>query len=271
MNLSLEDQVIVALDTSETKALVKMVESLSPYISTFKVGLEVITAIGLKQTLGLFGANGRKVILDLKLHDIPNTVMHAVSNIASYPMVKGFTIHTSCGFQALQKVAEVKEDKLALGVTILTSVGQDDAWIYGCAWDTSDPGDHGMLAMGGLGHKAVSMAMMAQKAGLNAIVCSPLDLPHITPCGFAKNLLKFTPGIRPKWAAKNDQVRITTPSQAIANGADYLIIGRPITNPPEGMSMRQAVENILEEVSIAISNEVTVAKGESAYSDCCTH
>jgi orotidine-5'-phosphate decarboxylase len=242
-----QDRIIVALDTSVYSDIITAIEEAYPYIGMYKVGLEAVTSIGLYNLLSLINHYDIKILLDLKLHDIPNTMAKAAANLANFKSIMGFTLHSSAGFNAMKAVASEQKDKLTLAVTILTSIGPDDAWIYGCDETIQSAGD---FSCGNItiGNKVVMLANQAYDAGIRGIVCSARDLRNLTGVPFAKELIKVTPGIRPKWAPSNDQVRFATPSDAIKLGADMIVMGRPILQPPPGMTIQDAVESVIEEI-----------------------
>lgn len=242
-----QDRIIVALDTSVYSDIITAIEETYPYVGIYKVGLEAITSIGLYNLLSLINHYDIKILLDLKLHDIPNTMGKAAANLANFKSIMGFTLHSSAGFKAMQAVAKEQKDKLTLAVTVLTSIGHDDAWIYGCDETVQAAGDFS----GGnvtIGNKVVLLASKAYAAGIRGVVCSARDLRNLTGINFANELVKVTPGIRPKWAGTDDQVRFATPSDAIKLGADMIVMGRPILQPPLSMTIKDAVERVIEEI-----------------------
>ena len=231
------ERIIIALDVKNKAEALDLVRKL-PGARIFKVGLELFTAEG-PALLGELRAAGKKVFLDLKLHDIPNTVAQAVKSGARHG-VQMMTLHASGGKEMLARAAEAAAETSAkesvprpklLGVTVLTSLKDDELRQVGFA--------------DGAAAQVLRLARLAREAGLDGVVSSAQEITVVrkeTGSGF----LIVTPGIRPRWAAADDQKRIMTPAKAIRLGADYLVIGRPITQAP---SPQEAFHKILEEIS----------------------
>ena len=230
------DKIIIALDVPGKEEAIALVSRLRS-ARTFKVGLELFTAEG----PGLFRklkALRKDIFLDLKLHDIPNTVGGAV-RAAFRHGVQMMTLHASGGREMMAKAAETarqaaEEGKrpkpLLLGVTVLTSLKGPDLAEVGQASDVAA--------------QVVRLAGLAKAAGLDGVVCSPQEI-EVLRREFGRDLVIVTPGIRPLWAAAQDQKRIMTPAEAVAKGADYLVIGRPITAAP---SPEEAFLRVAEEL-----------------------
>jgi orotidine-5'-phosphate decarboxylase len=235
--MSAKDKIIVALDFPSADAASRMAESLKGHVGMFKVGKEVFTAEGpvLPRYLA---AMKEKVFLDLKYHDIPNTVRAAAREAARLG-VSLFNVHAAGGRKMLEAAMEGAAEgagsgarPLVLGVTVLTSLGAEDLREIG---------------MNGTPEEAVvRLAQLAQKSGLDGVVASPREIGAIrAACG--EKLLIVTPGVRPASAAAHDQTRIATPAGAVRAGADYLVIGRPITGVPDPVAAADAIaEEILE-------------------------
>ncbi|MFA9453906.1 MAG: orotidine-5'-phosphate decarboxylase [Candidatus Aminicenantaceae bacterium] len=216
-------RIIVALDVGTRSQALSLVESL-PEGQIFKVGLQLFTAEG-PSLIQEIAQRGKRVFLDLKLHDIPNTIAGAVSMAAGHGVAM-MTLHASGGREMMRRAAEVAADKadaagrdrpLLLGVTVLTSLKDAELGEIGMPADAAG--------------QVLKLARLAQSAGMDGIVCSPLELGMVR-AEFGREFLVVTPGIRPAWAAAQDQKRIMTPEKALAGGADYLVIGRPITAAP---------------------------------------
>ncbi len=216
---SAAQRIIVALDVDNREQALALVEKL-PGAVIFKIGLRLFTAEG-PSLLQALAQQGKKVFLDLKLHDIPHTVAGAAA-AATRHGVAMMTLHASGGLVMMQKAAEVvreesrfsgKPKPLLLGVTVLTSL------------KSAELADIGMPA--DADRQVLRLAHLAQDAGMDGIVCSPQELKRVRT-EFGKDFLVITPGIRPAWAAADDQKRIMTPAMALFQGADYLVIGRPI-------------------------------------------
>jgi orotidine-5'-phosphate decarboxylase len=214
-------QIIVPLDVSTEAEAIALIDKL-PEVTFWKVGLELFVSTGAK-VVKILKERQKKVFLDLKLHDIPNTVAGASRAAARYG-VDLLTIHSTCGREALKlahsaiqqgaKEAGVAPNKL-IAITVLTSLSSRQL-----AFDLKIPLE--------LPDYALQMALMAQESGLEGAVCSPQEVEQLKrSCG--KDFLLVCPGVRPTWAEIGDQKRSMSPAQAIALGADYLVIGRPIT------------------------------------------
>jgi orotidine-5'-phosphate decarboxylase len=224
------DKIIVALDVPSKSDALQLVNQLRDQVSFFKVGLQLYTASGPAIIREIIAA-GAKVFLDLKLHDIPNTVGRGVESAASLG-VHMLTIHLSGGGDMIRAaVAARGNDMSILGVTVLTSATEETLSEIGIA----DKIDNQVLRLAGLG----------VAAGIDGLVASPQETKALrAACGDKIKIV--TPGVRPRWSSADDQKRVMTPRQALAAGADYLVIGRPITaheNPAE------AVAKILEELN----------------------
>ena len=203
-----------------------------------KVGSQLFTAAGPRAVKTLAGL-GFGIFLDLKFHDIPNTAAGAVAAAAELPKVRLLTLHTLGGTAMMRAAREAVGDKKnrpkLLGVTVLTSM--DEAAL------------HGVGIWGSPAERAVALARLAQEAGLDGVVASGHEARAIREaCG--PKFLIVVPGVRPASAAANDQSRVTTPAQAIAAGADYLVVGRPITEAPKP---RDAALAIAQEIASASS------------------
>jgi orotidine-5'-phosphate decarboxylase len=239
MNDANRNRIIIALDVPTKEEGIALVSRLKE-ARTFKIGLELFTAEG-PALFKKLKALRKDVFLDLKLHDIPNTVAGAVRSAFRHG-VRMMTIHTSGGREMMVKAAEtarlVSEElhrpkPLLLGVTILTSLKGSELEEIGMPGEV--PG------------QVLRLAGLAKAAGMDGVVCSPQEI-EILRKEFGRDLLIVTPGIRPLWAAAQDQKRIMTPAEAVAKGADYLVIGRPVTAAP---SPEQAFLRIVDELDRA--------------------
>jgi len=221
------DKIIVALDVATKAQALALVEQLRDKISFFKIGLQLYTAEGPEIVRAVL-ATGVKVFLDLKLHDIPDTVARAVES-ASTLGVQMLTIHLSGGAEMIQAATARKGKMSILGVTVLTSATDQTLRETGIS-DTLDK-------------QVVRLAKLGIESGIDGIVASPHEIKSLR-AEFGDKIKIVVPGIRPSWSEPDDQKRFMTPREAIEAGADYLVIGRPITahkNP------REAVERILQE------------------------
>jgi orotidine-5'-phosphate decarboxylase len=223
------DKIIVALDVASKKEALPLVEQLRERISFFKIGLQLYTAEG-PEIVRAVTASDAKIFLDLKLHDIPNTVARAVDS-ASDLGVQMLTIHLSGGSEMIRAaVAARKREMAILGVTVLTSSTQHTLDEIGI----EEQLDRHVLRLGNLG----------VAAGIDGLVASPFEARFLRS-ELGDKIKIVVPGVRPSWSEPGDQKRFMTPREAIEAGADYLVVGRPITahkNP------REAVERILEEL-----------------------
>ena len=233
-----QNQLIVALDVGNLTAANQLVTTLSDEVTWFKIGKELFTAVGPTSVKLLLEAK-KNIFLDLKFHDIPNTVAGAVGS-ATKIGANLINMHASGGLEMMRAAAEVAEKQASelgipkptlLGVTLLTSIDE-----------MTFQRDFGTRRK--LKDQVAYLAELSQRAGLDGVVASPLEIGLIRKvCG--DDFVIVTPGVRPAWAASNDQQRVMTPAEAIDAGADYIVVGRPITaadNP------RKAARTILQEI-----------------------
>ena len=241
---SAKDHIIFPLDVPSIDEAKNYVELLAGYVGLFKVGLELFIRSGpeIVRFINATGAAG--VFLDLKLHDIPATVSRAMNGIADLG-VRFATVHCGENQKMLEAAVAGSHGKVGiLGVTVLTSVSAEDIEAAGYRPEYSHD----------LSELVVKKAAMAQKAGCAGVVCSGLEAP-IIKSRFGKEFATVTPGIRPQWSSdkQDDQARVSTPAQAIRNGSDYLVIGRPIRDADDPV---RAALKVAEEIEAAIlSNE----------------
>ena len=233
LHMKTTDRIFVALDTKSLDRAVYLANQLVGMIGGVKMGKEFLTVHGLEGVRKVAEC-GMPVFLDTKFHDIPNTVASAIRTVLPLnPFV--INVHASGGsamMRAAQSAVEEagKNRPLLIAVTVLTSLKDEDLVEIGMQGPTED--------------RVVALAQLTKKSGLDGIVCSPLEITAVRKaCGPDFKLM--VPGIRPAWSDVNDQKRITTPSDAIKLGADYLVIGRPIT---EAESPIKAAQKIAEEL-----------------------
>lgn len=231
------NRIIVALDVETRAGAVEIARELNGRVGAFKIGLQLFTSAGpgvVREIADL----GNKVFLDLKFHDIPNTVAKASVEAARLG-VWMFNIHTLGGGEmmrgTIQEVGEACErDNLAqpliIGVTMLTSADAETMGEIGLRGDVED--------------QVVRLARLAADCGLDGVVASPREVVAIKKKLGKPNFLTVTPGIRPDFATSDDQKRVTTIREALANGSDYVVIGRPITASKDRLA---ALERIIEE------------------------
>jgi orotidine-5'-phosphate decarboxylase len=233
MNSSAPDpggKIIVALDVPTRKEAFQLVAQLAPAISTFKVGLQLYTAEGPDLVREILDT-GVKVFLDLKLHDIPNTVARAVES-AGQLGVQMLTIHLSGGSAMIEAAMAARNESLSiLGVTVLTSFDRETLHAIGVDSAVSD--------------HVLRLAQLGARAGINGLVASPHEI-EILRRNFGDKVKLVVPGVRPSGSDAADQKRVMTPRNALAAGADYLVIGRPITADPDPAG---AAARIVAEIS----------------------
>jgi orotidine-5'-phosphate decarboxylase len=231
-----KDRIIVALDVDSLDKAKALVELLSPYVGCFKVGLELLTVAGAPQAVAALKARNAKVMFDGKFHDIPNTMAGAARSVAAMG-ADMFTMHAAAGTEGMKAAVAAKGTSLSLAVTVLTSMDS------GRCIDTFSRGTEEMV---------FRFASDAVAARVDGIVCSPKELQVLCGRDEFDYLVMVTPGVRPEWAAVGDQKRVMTPKEAVAAGADYLVIGRPILSPPASIgSPIRAAQLIAEEISEA--------------------
>jgi orotidine-5'-phosphate decarboxylase len=230
-------QLIVALDVPTLTEARWLVRELKGVVKIFKVGSELFTAAG-PAAVKMVRQHGAQVFLDLKFHDIPNTVARAVESAAQLG-VSMLTVHTSGGEEMLRAAvaASVKCQKLApfpsplvLGVTVLTSMNQQTLAGVGVERAMED--------------QVELLARLAQRSGLGGLVCSPLELKRLRAVVGAKMKI-VTPGIRPLSSSAEDQSRVATPAAAARAGADYIVVGRPIAREDDPRAAALAIRREL--------------------------
>ena len=220
------DKIIVPLDVPELEGAIALLHQL-PQVKCWKVGLELFVATG-TDILKILQERGKQIFLDLKFHDIPNTVRGATNSALQYD-IDWLTIHATAGRKALRAAKEVVGERnkpKLLAITLLTSINSREL-----AFDLKIPLE--------LPEYALQMALLAQESGLDGAVCSPQEVSQLRQvCG--DDFLLVCPGVRPMWSNVGDQRRVMTPQEAIKKGADLLVIGRPITaanNPQKAWEM----------------------------------
>ena len=226
-----KDRLIVALDVDSRERAERLIEELGPHVGMFKVGKELFTAEGPEMVRTIVESGGR-VFLDLKFHDIPNTVAKAVGTAAQLGAFF-VTLHASGGRAMLEAAASAlpAEGTQLLGVTVLTSHTDESLRETG--------------ARGTVAETVQKLAVLARESGIDGVVCSPHEVSLIRESA-GNDLVIVTPGIRPKGSAKGDQARVTTPLEAMRLGVDSIVVGRPIT---EAASPRDAARAIVDELS----------------------
>ena len=235
-----KDRLIFALDVPDRESAVRTVELLDGAVGWFKVGLELFVREGPQVLQAISDHTSSKIFLDLKLHDIPTTVARAIQSARSHP-VHFLTVHAEGGLPMMQAAQEaVRSSQLnLLAVTVLTSMS---------AADLAPERGYGM----GPKQLVLARAELARQAGCAGVVCSGQEVAAVKQQG-GDSILTVVPGVRPAAdaIAQDDQSRITTPAKAIADGADYLVVGRPIRDAKDP---RDAAQKIVEEIETARHN-----------------
>ncbi|MCU1590228.1 MAG: orotidine 5-phosphate decarboxylase [Frankiales bacterium] len=205
--------IAVALDAPDVETAARWAQAVTPYVAVVKVGLELFCRTGPSVVETVRGGTGVGLFLDLKLHDIPNTVAGAAKSVARLkPMY--LTVHASGGSDMVRAAVEAAPEVTIAAVTVLTSLGDRSLQEIGLAGPSSDA--------------VRRLAALAVAAGAGALVCSPQEVAAVR-AEVGPGVVLITPGVRPAGSDAQDQARIATPEEAIRNGADLLVIGRPIT------------------------------------------
>ena len=235
---SARERLVLALDVDDFKSAEELVDKLKDYVGVFKIGSQLFTAEGTK-VIDMVNKKGGKVFLDLKFHDIPNTVKGAAES-ATKLGVYMFNIHTSGGYEMMKAAADATRETsiklgikkpFVLGVTVLTSINQEVL--------KKEIGVNKNVK-----EHVVHLAKLAKSAGLDGVVASAQEIKEIrASCG--NDFIILTPGIRPAGEELNDQKRVMTPKQALEKGADFLVVGRPIRNAKNPV---KAAQDILKEM-----------------------
>ncbi|HHY59081.1 MAG TPA: orotidine-5'-phosphate decarboxylase [Clostridia bacterium] len=242
MGLSTKDRLIVALDYDTMAEVERLLDRLQGQVSFYKVGLQLFSRNG-PRVIQYLVDQGAKVFADLKLHDIPNTVAKATRALTALG-VNIIDVHVSGGTEMMRAAAKAATEAAeeygvvkpaVIGVTVLTSLDRNSLAELG--WPGED-----------ITQLAVRWARMAQEAGLDGVVASPLEAKAIREaCG--EDFIIVTPGIRPRAVGTHDQKRVTTPREAIALGASHLVVGRAITEAENPQAMVASILQEMEGVS----------------------
>jgi orotidine-5'-phosphate decarboxylase len=232
-----QDRLIVALDVAGATQARQIVQAIGEAATTYKIGKQLFTAEG-PQVVRDLVASGRKVFLDLKYHDIPNTVAAAVRSAAELG-VSMMTVHASGGSKMLKAAVEAasqssaKAKPMVLAVTVLTSLSDSDLQELGIA--------------GGVLSQVLRLGALARAAGCGGLVASAQEARELRKA-LGEGFAIVTPGVRPAGASAGDQARVVTPKDAIAAGATYLVVGRPILDAPDPA---KAAQQIADEIAAA--------------------
>jgi orotidine-5'-phosphate decarboxylase len=253
VNEKARQKLILALDYPSLDAALEIAQTLSSLVGMFKINIQLFTAAG-PASVAKLSALGAGIFLDLKFHDIPNTVQGAVRSAVALPGVRLLDVHALGGLEMMRAAAEArngggspagsaKSFPKLLAITVLTSMDNGALRTVGVAGPAS--------------RRVVQLARLSKKAGMDGVVASPQEVRAIRrACG--KDFLIVVPGIRPEVGAAtggerrakaDDQARIATPGEAIRAGADYLVVGRPITSAPDPEAAARA---IVEEIGSAL-------------------
>jgi orotidine-5'-phosphate decarboxylase len=205
--------IAVALDAPDVETAARWANAVTPYVSVVKVGLELFCRTGPSIVETVRGGTGVGLFLDLKLHDIPNTVAGAARSVARLKP-KYLTVHAGGGAAMVRAAVEAAPDVCIAAVTVLTSLNDEALGAIGLAGPPQDA--------------VRRLAVLAVGAGAGALVCSPQEV-SLVRSEVGPDVVLITPGVRPAGADAQDQARVATPEQALRDGADLLVIGRPIT------------------------------------------
>lgn len=225
------DRLIFALDVPDRTQAVVWMDRLGDSVTFYKIGLELLSGGDWFHVLDELAKRGKKIFADLKFHDVPATVAGAVRGLAQRPITFA-TVH--CDSRAMLEAAAAAKGALRLlAVTVLTSNDANDLAALGVAGDPSDV--------------VIERARLAQIAGIDGVVCSGADLPRLRDA-LGRDLLTVCPGIRPAGPSHDDQKRTVDVPTAFAQGADYIVVGRPLRNAPDP---RAAAEAIVAQIAAA--------------------
>jgi orotidine-5'-phosphate decarboxylase len=221
--------IAVALDTADREVAARWANAVTPYVSVVKVGMQLFYRVGPEIVDVVRGASKVGLFLDLKLHDIPNTVQGA-AKAAARLKPQYLTVHASGGRDMIKAAADAAPDVVIACVTVLTSLGDDDLAAIGLAGPSTDA--------------VRRLAVLAVESGARGLVCSPREVKALR-AEVGPDVTLITPGVRPAGADAQDQARVATPEQAIADGADLLVIGRPITGASDPGSAAARIASTL--------------------------
>ena len=219
--------IIVAVDETQLNSFKQIIDSLDNKLCMIKVGSVSFNAIG-REAIEYVAAKGFKIFLDLKLHDIPNTVKKSIEGLISLP-ISILTIHASGGLEMMKEAKQALQgtDIKVFGVTALTSLSDEDT---------------NTIYKRSASEQVKAMLDLAEAAGIDGVVCSPHELELVKQ---RKSLESITPGIR-IFKSNDDQSRVMTPKEAIRKGANHIVIGRPITSAPNINKALQEIHNSIE-------------------------
>ncbi|CUH49096.1 orotidine-5'-phosphate decarboxylase [Ruegeria atlantica] len=222
-----DDRLIVALDVPNALQGLAMAEQLGDSVSFYKIGLGMLTGGGLALANELKQEHGKRIFLDMKLFDIGNTVENAVRGLAQFDL-DFLTVHGDPHVVRAAKEGAAGKDLKILAVTILTSLNRDDL-------------DASLLKEGNVQDLVVERAARALEAGADGVIASPQEAALIRALPQAEGRLIVTPGVRPAGAALGDQKRVATPANAVANGVDHIVVGRPVYQADDPIAAAEAI------------------------------
>lgn len=222
-----DDRLIVALDVENAVQGLHLTEKLGAAVNFYKIGLGMLTGGGLALANELKQEHGKRIFLDMKLFDIGATVEKAVKGLAQFDL-DFLTVQGDPHVVRAAKEGASGKDLKILAVTILTSLDRNDL-------------DEGLIKSGDVAELVVERALKAFEAGADGVIASPQEASLIRALPQATGRLIVTPGVRPKGAASGDQKRIATPAAAVTNGADHIVVGRPIWQSPDPRGAAQAI------------------------------
>ena len=221
--------IAVALDAPDLDTAAYWADLVTPHVSTLKVGLELYLKFGPEAVASVRGPRGVDVFLDLKLHDIPATVGRAARAVAKVrPDL--LTVHAAAGTAAIAEAVQALPESMIVAVTVLTSLSDADLDQIGMAGPVRDA--------------VLRLATLAVAAGARGLVCSPQEVAAVR-AEVGPGITLVTPGVRPAGEASHDQARVATPQEALSNGADLLVVGRPITGAPDPGAAAASLATVL--------------------------
>jgi len=234
-----KERLIIALDVETRRKALDLMDELKGDVKFFKIGLELFSSCG-PDIVREAAKAGSRIFLDLKYHDIPNTVARAAASVTALGAYM-LNVHALGGYDMMKKAASAVRDEAAklnieppkiIAVTILTSMDEIALKRIGVSDNMAD--------------EVLKLAMLAKEAGLDGVVASPSETSMIRRA-IGEDFLIVTPGVRPSWAAAQDQKRIATPGRAVSDGASFIVVGRPVT---EAKDRREAARKVLEEIGL---------------------
>ncbi len=229
-----DDRLIVALDVANALDGLELTKRLGDSVGFYKIGLGMLTGGGLALANELKQEHGKRIFLDMKLFDISATIEAAVRGLAQYDL-DFLTVQGDPHVVRAAKEGAAGKDMKILAVTILTSLDRRDL-------------DAGLIKPGELADLVLERAALAFEAGADGVIASPMEAAEIRDLPQAKNRLIVTPGVRPAGAKLDDQKRVSTPADAISNGADHIVVGRPVWQSPDPRGAAQAIVSSLRDL-----------------------